>query len=523
MDCGSTTTVEDLSARPERITPDGNGLFDETRIAATIVVHGGSPAAVLSALGFSYELEWRLSVRQLPVRGARSSVLRSWSDVLDLATVLASAPSADLPIVVAWDGLDDGRVRVPDGTYQIAAEAELFLRPPNVPARARVSRSEVATETVVVASEPDEREAALLEAAALRDRIGFRPAEAASIDPTVFDGPYLFESAAPEDLRELSTTLVRAAGTTVEELFERSRAAMMADPGILVPPSGEAVATWQRLFVESGARLDVEWSPAGTPRRIAGLDDGVEAGTSEAIAERYLLRFGEDVAVLLGLSPGESWTADGTNSTDDGAFSTVAFRHVVPASVGTGGPPNSDLPPPTDGNPLSVPVFGDQLALHIRNGGLPQGRGRMVEVTAAWNRLIEPVTVNIGAARAESAARAAIGWDTAALSRLEGPRVRFPEPGLQVVEYALTLSQEDQVRTVLVDAVTGEATRIEDGVVRSRVVHRFHPLSFPDDSPYGPPWNTYAARAHSAHCAGLPFVTITGTDGRLTETDATGS
>jgi hypothetical protein len=523
VDCGSTTTVEDLSARPERITPDRNGLFDETRIAATIVVHGGSPAAVLSALGFSYELEWRLSVRQLPVRGARSSVLRSWSDVLDLATVLASAASADLPIVVAWDGLDDRRLRVPDGTYQIAAEAELFLRPPNVPARARVSRSEVATETVVVASEPDEREAALLEAAALRDRIGFRPAEAASIDPTVFDGPYLFESAAPEDLRELSTTLVRAAGTTVEELFERSRAAMAADPEILLPPSAEALAAWQRLFVESGARLEVEWSPAGTPRRIAGLDDGIQAGDSEAIAEQYLLRFGDDLGALLGLAPGESWTADGTNSTDDGAFSTVVFKHVVPASIGTGGPPNSDLPPPDDGNPPSLPVAGDQLALHVRHGGLPQGRGRALAVTAAWNRLVEPVVVNVGAAQAESAALAAIGLDSGSLTRLDGPRVRFPEPGVQLVEYALTLSQEDQVRMVLVDAVTGEATRVEDGMVRSRMIHRFHPLSFPDDSPYGPPWNGYAGHSHPAHCAGLPYATVTGADGRLTATDATGA
>lgn len=515
----SFTEIHDLTVTPASITPDGNGVFDEAWIRATARVRRDTAMRVLVSRGFAFELRWTVEV--LATGRGRPRVLRSWSGEAPVGPDGRPDDPVDVPIDAWWNGRHEDGAAAVAGEYAVRVEARLAMRLPRAHAWAPFGPPAEALAAVRIAAAPDAAEAALLEAQRIREAIGRRPEGAPIPDAAVDDGPYLYEVAEPPLLADLSRTLLAAGGTSVEERFEELRQDALASPDLLVQPDAEMIEAWRQAFVASGGRVAVEWSAAGTPALIVDLDAGLSAGTAQEIADAYLSVFGHALRSLFGMGAADELAFREATATGDGAFSAVAFDHLVQARIPDDGPA-IDRPNGTDGQAAALRVAGDQLVLHVRHVGLPAETGRVVQVSAHWNRVRAPVVVRIDSARAAEAAAQASGLAEPEIFEIEGPVVVFPDPLRQQVRYTVWLTSEDQVRYVNVDGVTGDVLQVGDGVRRSRIVHGFHPLSFPAGGVSGPPWHAEAGRDMPGHCAGLPFADVRGADGRITRTNAAG-
>lgn len=292
-------------------------------------------------------------------------------------------------------------------------------------------------------------------------------------------------------------------GRQLDAEFADLKRRLLADPEIVVPPSAEMLEAWRRAFAFSGGRLSIRWSPSGTPAHIRGMDAGPLLGEPEQIALAFLAKFGPDLRELLGLSPADSFDAPSVATMGDGSFATVTFGHRLASQPK---PPESGAP--SAQTPESFPVQGDWLALHIRLVGMPQGTGRVVLVTASWNRIINPPQVIIPAKNAGAAAVAAVGVPGGIVGRIEPVAIVVPEAGVERAQYTVWVHADGGPMVVFVDAATGAVLEVRQGWQANRLVHRYHPYSLADELPESDYASFLAAHNDPAQCAGLPLGTV---------------
>lgn len=190
-----------------RITPDGNDVYDASRISTHALIRLGPLAGIWTRAGFSWHLEYSISVGPTPGNSPTAQVAPG--QLLGRGLVAVNPHSSregliTIPLSTVWDGrASDGKTVVP-GNFQVIVSAELHRDPPQAGEERVVATAETTRQDLTVAVEHDEREEAFLLAAQLRAKIGRRPQPATSSSPEVMDGPALTETAPGTTLNDVA-------------------------------------------------------------------------------------------------------------------------------------------------------------------------------------------------------------------------------------------------------------------------------------------------------------------------------
>lgn len=267
--CEAQVSVEQVLATPTRITPDGNGIFDDASIRALVRVRGlGPTCAGLDDLMLDF-----LDVEvDLVAGGGQGATVRQFREAVPLTAGLCENEECSAKVSYTWDGRDRrGRV-LPDGERVVPvlhASLAVLAEPSGQP-RALASSQQTAS-AITVSAKHDAAEDAWLEVQAIEASIGTR-----AEDPTALpsDWPYRYEDASAATLAALADASARARQLDLPAAFDQRLQHVLADSDVTVKPDASQIAAWQKVFLDSRGSTEVEWGDRGARQAVWLLDAG---------------------------------------------------------------------------------------------------------------------------------------------------------------------------------------------------------------------------------------------------------
>jgi len=498
--CRTEIAIGELNVEPEVITPAGaNGIFDSAEINTSLRISPGVGACVLERRLFDFFVGWSLEIESAGGATVWTSTARRFLDFEG-----CTGPAIEVPLAFEWSGTDAGGAVVADGDYTVRLRAWVEMeRKAGGPHPIVVRRATPVMRPLVVQTAPTTAEVLLEERSALKASL--------PLDDVAHPTSGLYdEVAAPKDaLDRLAALGLELSGRTLDEEFALRLAEVMADPSVPSKPQPRQVAAWRAAFGASFGRLSVEWSPLGVPAQIDGLDLGPQFLSEEEAADDYLAAFGSVLGDLFrardgnqmapasrGMSTrGGGGSAEATNGADlaggDGLVreslgalerqTMVNFTHHVTV--------------PTPQGPVTYPVRGDLVTLHLRRSGKQDGPSpvRVLRLSARWTPDVPRTAAAIPGEAAEAVALSASGIaDPELIQATEGPFF-YPAHSTDVrLLFLVHVGNGVEARDMWIDAVSGEVYRNQDvQMKRARVemtaspVRRLPAYPYPAVSAYG--------------------------------------
>ena len=497
--CRPTLTLEAPTALPTRITPDGNGVHDDTGLELNVRVDRPGPAC--DAPDAVYLLRADLTLFARDGYETPGKKLRVFAREMLLDSLNGDREGWSVPLRFSWDGRD-AFGSLPSGEAVATGEWSVRVVTVDLPSgRLRTIRRQAARGPAVrVGRTADAAEQAWLAARGMLEQIGSDP------DAPEGEPRWKFHRAVPALLDAYASAMVTAGRVDLAGSFEAQLSVVMADGGVVVKPNDAQIALWRELYVGSSGRVSLLWSDTGTPSVLAGLDAGSGQGDPEDVAETWVERFGSELRTLLRMEPHEQLRPDETVMSSDGSFALVFFRHHL-----EGGTANNDRDPFR-----AWEVTGDFLAVRVRLAGMPQGSARVVGATAQWNPVGRVPLAAIDEKQARLLAETASGFVAPYVVEVVGPVLHVPERGRAELQYRVIVGEDRQHKMLVavIDAETGVVLRTEDAI-RTASRQRIQIGVCPGDE--GDPYRRVLA--------GLPYTDVylpAAPDGTRRRTDARG-
>lgn len=497
--CRPTLTLEAPTALPTRLTPDGNGVYDDTGLELRVRVDRPGPEC--DAPPSVYLLRADLTLFAGDGYKTPGDKLRAFKHEMLLDPLNGDRDGWRIPLRFSWDGRDASGT-LPVGDAEATGEWSVRVGTLDLPSgKVRTVREEASHGPMVQLGQmPDASEQAWLAARGMLEQIGSDP------DAPEGEPRWKFHDADPALLDAYASAMVTAGHVDLAASFDTQLSEVMADARLVVKPNDGQIALWRELYLGSSGRVSVAWSDAGTPLIVAGLDAGLGQGSPEHVAETWVQRFAEELRTLLRMAPHEELRRGDTVMSSDGSFALVFFRHHL-----QGGTPNDDLDPFRDWE-----VIGDFLAVRVRLAGMPQGAARVVGATAQWNPVGRVPLAAIDEKQARLLAETASGFVAPYVVEVEGPVLHVPELGRAELQYRVIVGEDRQQRMLVavIDAEAGVVLRTEDAI-RTATPQRVQIGVCPGDE--GDPYRRVLA--------GLPYTDVylpAAPDGTRRRTDARG-
>jgi hypothetical protein len=469
VSCRTDIAIGELNLDPAVLTPAGaNGIFDSADIKAILLISPGVGACVLERRLFDFFAGWSLEVEASGGETVWTSAARRFLDFDG-----CGGPRIEIPLVFEWSGTDSSGAVVADGTYTIRLRAWVEMELKGGGLRPIVvRRATPGSRTVVVQSVATEEEVLLEERVTLKaslplDDVG-NPAA----------GLYDEVLAPKETLDRLAALGLELAGRTFDEEFALRSAAVTADPNVPSKPQPRQVGAWRAAFVASFGRLSVEWSPLGVPASIDGLDLGPQFLSEELAADEYLASF----ASLLGdlfrtedgnqVGPAASALATGPDGARElaGGTEPAGGDGLVRESLGEAEDQTMAnfghwVTVQTPQGPVTYPVRGDLVTLHMRRSGKQDGLSpvRVLRLSARWTPDVPRIAAAIHGEVAGTIALSASGiTDPEIIRSTEGPFFYPAHPTDIRLLFLVHVGNGVEARDMWIDATSGEVYRNQD-------------------------------------------------------------